>query len=75
MTFSAEIVGGELILRIPMNAKPERSSSGTPAGLVGRHREDGCRRHVRGVDRGSGRHGHQRGGLHSRSCGRQATGV
>jgi len=28
MAFSAEIVGNELVLRIPMNAKPETSSSG-----------------------------------------------
>jgi hypothetical protein len=26
--FSAKIVGDELVLRIPMNAKPEKSSSG-----------------------------------------------
>lgn len=28
MAFSAKIVGDELVLRIPMNAKPEKSSSG-----------------------------------------------
>jgi len=28
MAFSAQIVGDELVLRIPMNAKPERSASG-----------------------------------------------
>lgn len=28
MAFSAKIVDGELVLRIPLNAKPEKSSSG-----------------------------------------------
>jgi len=28
MAFSAKIEGDELVLRIPMNAKPERSASG-----------------------------------------------
>jgi hypothetical protein len=28
MAFSAKIVGDELVLRIPMNPKPEKSSSG-----------------------------------------------
>jgi hypothetical protein len=28
MAFSAEIVDGELVLRIPLNAKPEKSASG-----------------------------------------------
>jgi hypothetical protein len=28
MAFSAKIVGDELVLRIPMNAKPEKSASG-----------------------------------------------
>ena len=28
MAFSAKIVGYELVLRIPMNAKPEKSASG-----------------------------------------------
>ena len=28
MAFSAQIVGDELVLRIPMNAKPEKSASG-----------------------------------------------
>jgi hypothetical protein len=28
MAFSAKIVGEELVLRIPLNAKPEKSASG-----------------------------------------------
>ena len=28
MSFSAKIVGDELVLRIPMNAQPEKSASG-----------------------------------------------
>jgi hypothetical protein len=28
MAFSAKIVGDELVLRIPLNAKPEKSASG-----------------------------------------------
>lgn len=28
MAFSAKIVGDELVLRIPLNGKPEKSSSG-----------------------------------------------
>jgi hypothetical protein len=28
MAFSAKIVGGELVLRIPLNAEPEQSPSG-----------------------------------------------
>jgi len=28
MAFSAKIAGGELVLKIPLNAKPEKSASG-----------------------------------------------
>jgi hypothetical protein len=32
MAFSAKIVGDELVLRFPMNAKPEKSASDRDAG-------------------------------------------
>lgn len=37
MAFSAQIVGDELVLRIPMNAKPERSASGTTLVVASTH--------------------------------------
>jgi hypothetical protein len=37
MAFSAQIVGDELVLRIPMNAKPERSASGKTLVVASTH--------------------------------------
>jgi len=37
MAFSAQIVGDELVLRIPMNAKPERSASGKTLAVASTH--------------------------------------
>jgi hypothetical protein len=37
MAFSAKIVGDELVLRIPMNAKPERSASGKTLVVASTH--------------------------------------
>ena len=37
MAFSAQIVGDELVLRIPMNAKAERSASGKTLVVASTH--------------------------------------
>ena len=37
MDFSAQIVGDELVLRIPMKAKPERSASGKTLVVASTH--------------------------------------
>jgi hypothetical protein len=37
MTFSAKIEGGELVIRVPMNEKPERSASGKTLVVASTH--------------------------------------
>lgn len=37
MAFSAQIIGDELVLRIPMNSKPERSASGKTLVVASTH--------------------------------------
>jgi len=64
MAFSAQIVGDELVLRIPMNAKPEKSASGKTLVVASTYGNKGKR--LRG-GRQEGRRGRQR--LHSEEVG------